>query len=306
MVTGFFAFQLSRLGFPSYFTCMNLFDFLRRKKEPVPEASPGVVLPDGKTVSPRLAGLLPQLEPLARPCIRITAKPAGELFLFDSKFGGYPYWPKNKAYPVDSYGNYMYLLAQLNFSQLPKLEGYPEKGLLQFFIAADDIYGLDFDHPTRQANFRVVYYEDTTGPAMDNFHFLDRQPRESGLPLEKPMQLSFALDKDYYSFSDYRYPEDVADDLLATSKPVRGQRSLEDELVEAYPDGGHKIGGYAYFTQDDPRRETAFRDYILLLQIDSQGDHICWGDVGVGNFFIHPDALRRNDFSQVLYNWDCT
>ncbi|MBB1284601.1 DUF1963 domain-containing protein [Flavisolibacter sp. BT320] len=285
---------------------MNLFDFFRRKKAPVQETPPGVLLPNGKTVSQRLASLLPQLEPLALPCIRITAKPASDLFLFDSKFGGHPYWPKNKAYPVDSHGNYMYLLAQLNFSQIPGLEGYPEKGILQFFLAADDIYGLDVDHPTQQTGFRVVYWEDSSEPALDNFHFLDEQERDSALPLEQPMQLTFSLDKDYYSFSDCRYPEEVADDLLGADKPVKGQRSLEDELTEVFSEGGHKMGGYAFFTQDDPRREMTYRDYILLLQIDSQGDHICWGDLGVGNFFIHPDALRQKDFSQVLYNWDCT
>jgi len=43
----------------------------------------------------------------------------------------------------------------------------------------------------------------------------------------------------------------------------------------------------------------------LLLQIDSIGEHILWGDVGVGNFFITEDELKRKDFSKVLYNWDC-
>jgi len=25
----------------------------------------------------------------------------------------------------------------------------------------------------------------------------------------------------------------------------------------------------------------------------------------VGNFFINREALKRRDFSRVLYNWDC-
>ena len=35
------------------------------------------------------------------------------------------------------------------------------------------------------------------------------------------------------------------------------------------------------------------------------GDLIMWGDVGICNFFISPEALKRRDFSRVLYNWDC-
>ena len=47
-------------------------------------------------------------------------------------------------------------------------------------------------------------------------------------------------------------------------------------------------------------------DYdTLLLQIDSDGKYIMWGDVGIGNFFISKKSLLEKDFSNVLYNWDC-
>lgn len=29
-----------------------------------------------------------------------------------------------------------------------------------------------------------------------------------------------------------------------------------------------------------------------------------WGENGIANFFIHPDDLKKRDFSKVLYNWD--
>ena len=80
---------------------------------------------------------------------------------------------------------------------------------------------------------------------------------------------------------------------------------LEDLSFESFPTNGHKIGGYAYFTQQDPRiGNDKFKDYILLLQIDTD-DQIMWGDSGVANFFIHPADLARKDFSKVMYNWDC-
>lgn len=285
---------------------MNFFDFFRRKKEPRPAEQSKVLLPDGKLASSKLAAVLPQLEPLVRPCIRITASAANDLLLFDSKFGGYPYWPAEKPWPKDSEGRYMYPLAQLNFSQVPPLPGYPEKGILQFYLSADDLYGLNMDHQTDQTNFRVVYYEDTRATALDNFHFLEQQQSDSDFPVHRQMELSFSVDKDYYSFFDVRFEGELPEEFMAGVQHGKEYAMIEDELVKLYPDDGHKIGGYAFFTQSDPRHNEAYRDYILLLQIDSQADDICWGDAGVGNFFIHPDDLVKKDFSRVLYNWDCT
>ena len=69
------------------------------------------------------------------------------------------------------------------------------------------------------------------------------------------------------------------------------------------------MGGYPYFTQTDPREySAAYADDVLLLQLDSDAENgveMLWGDVGVCNFFIHPQDLAKRDFSKVLYNWDC-
>jgi uncharacterized protein YwqG len=68
----------------------------------------------------------------------------------------------------------------------------------------------------------------------------------------------------------------------------------------------HKIGGYAYFTQDDPREDSQqYKDHkVLLLQMTSDNE-IRWGDCGVGNFFIRAEDLEKLDFSNVIYNYDC-
>ena len=83
------------------------------------------------------------------------------------------------------------------------------------------------------------------------------------------------------------------------------------------PAGGARIAalyeksGFPAFTQSDPRDciENADRFDTLLLQIDSgtidDSHEIMWGDSGICNFFIHSEALRNCDFSEVLYNWDC-
>ena len=71
--------------------------------------------------------------------------------------------------------------------------------------------------------------------------------------------------------------------------------------------------GYPFFTQYDPREnnEALRRFDTVLLQIDSEysKEHpdyeIMWGDAGVANFFINGDALRKGDFSEIMYSWDC-
>ena len=82
--------------------------------------------------------------------------------LFDSKFGGLPYWDMEKEYPVDSTGNKMMLLAQINlerlFQEVERDELLPSTGMFQFFIALDDVYGMDFDGQGIQKNFKVVYH----------------------------------------------------------------------------------------------------------------------------------------------------
>ena len=50
---------------------------------------------------------------------------------------------------------------------------------------------------------------------------------------------------------------------------------------------------------------------VMLFQFDSdfhlenRGYLVCWGDVGVANFFINREALKRRNFTKVAYNWDC-
>ncbi|MDE5565193.1 MAG: DUF1963 domain-containing protein [Oscillospiraceae bacterium] len=99
--------------------------------------------------------------------------------------------------------------------------------------------------------------------------------------------------------------------------PVYGTFGLtftpsQDVLDDPEGNFGHKIGGFPDFTQGDPR-DGGIKDGenydFLLFQLDSDYDgghtNVIWGDSGIGNFFISSENLRRLDFSDVLYNWDC-
>jgi len=68
---------------------------------------------------------------------------------------------------------------------------------------------------------------------------------------------------------------------------------------------GHKVGGYAYFTQGDPRDNgEGQKDDVQLLQIDTD-EEIMFGDSGIGHIFISPDDLVRKDFGKAYFYWDC-
>ena len=68
-----------------------------------------------------------------------AAEPTG------SRVGGLAFVTDDYPEPRDSDGNRMIFLAQLNLAKLPPLEGYPTEGLLQFFIADDDLLGLEYN-----------------------------------------------------------------------------------------------------------------------------------------------------------------
>jgi uncharacterized protein YwqG len=292
------------------YLCMGLFDFLK-KKEPAPQPrnpllEPVLVTP-GMEMPQAIARHWQEIEALKLPCIEITATPSNDLALEQSKFGHYPCMPLDFDYPKDAEGKYMFPLAQINCKDIAALPGYPQSGYLQFYIAAyDDLMGLDFDSPQSQLNFRVLFFEESeTVSYKADFSFLDEAMQSDMLPVHKPHALHFTQQQQYPASSDARIIESCALENIVNRYPDI-QEELYEVLWEKFPAGGHRVGGYAYFAQEDPRLyNEPFKDYVLLLQIDSDDD-IMWGDVGVANFFIHKDDLAQKDFSKVLYNWDCS
>ena len=254
-------------------------------------------------LSPELEPYRSAIEATIKQHIKIEATDNDNPTWWQSKFGGLPYMPKDFEYPKSNDGEYLHLLAQINFTEVPQLEGLPNKGILQFYLANDEMFGCDFDNPTKQDKFRVIYFSDADLPKEDlvtNFNFLTEIDKFC-FPLKGCRAMRFKIASAPISGGDYRFniwrEDDVSDDLY-------------DEYWEKFNTEGHKLLGYPDFTQSDPR-DYLFKeeDYILLLQIDSEyGDdefEISWGDNGIGNFFIKPSNLKKLDFTKILYNWDC-
>lgn len=245
--------------------------------------------------------------------------------IFESKFGGTGYVPHDGAIPVNAKNQQLRLLAQIACDGLT-LQNFPSKGLLQFWVYDDDLSGADFYHPTVQNGFRILYHE-SVDPTVTEAEVLEKTlpfpEDESFFPVEKEVALKPVKAAESLSFNDYRF-ENVFAEKFNQRSPEEPIQSLYDLDIDPWDieepackqfiensGWGHKIGGFPAFTQSDPRdcTENADRFDTLLLQIDSgtidDSHEIMWGDSGICNFFIHSEALRNCDFSEVLYNWDC-
>ncbi|MED0987321.1 YwqG family protein [Bacillus paramycoides] len=247
-----------------------------------------------------------------KPYIKVFGTQA-ETMLFESDFGGYPYLPLNHDHPKDSNGQAMMLLTQLNFEDIPHIEFMPTKGLLQFFISAEDeLFGADFEQPTTQKDFRIIYHPEITQDStkiITDFSYLNPLNLEEFI-IPEAAKLTFELDYQPVSARDYRF-EKIFQDNIYLEKIINDKNEileLSDLYDEHYDGEGHKIGGYLFFTQTDPRDwgEELLEHNVLLLQIDTDDAlNIMWGDAGVANFFIREKDLINLDFSNVVYNWDC-
>ncbi|MBR1391634.1 MAG: DUF1963 domain-containing protein [Lachnospiraceae bacterium] len=265
-----------------------------------------------------------------QPAVRFSIE-RGELGIFDSKIGGVPYFPKDMEYPYGKSNSFqgqpLSLLAQLNFERLPHIPDFPTKGILQFFIAADDLYGMTpkyGDPRTRQENFRVIYHENII---TDESKLLsaDEIPKYTGseecyLPFRGAYKLiAHEPEMMPVTTADFRFNEEFVKyyNELA-DEPIDDFWDLEGELCDKFdklcelmyrdiPDA--VIGGYPVFTQWDPRIDDYLAECdVLLFELESvykTDIDIRWGDMGTGSFLIPRDNLKARDFSKVLYNYDC-
>ncbi|MGL5939503.1 MAG: YwqG family protein [Waterburya sp.] len=266
-----------------------------------------------------------KLEATVKPYIKIQTHLTQTTSWWQSKIAGFPYLPKNFDYPKTEQGDYLDLLAQINFEEIPSLKGFPTQGILQFYLAKNGSYGKDFYNQKNQSEFRVLYFPNPTlneENIITNFDFLPTLWESNNdyvipfyvCPSYSPhrndcFSLKFALNFAPISCADYQFEQLIGSDIWDVLSDNNYQ--LENWYQSRFM-SGHKLGGYAKFTQDDPREFLDEEEpYVLLFQIDSDDSafekiYIQWGDIGVCNFWIKESALKKCDFSEILYHWDCS
>lgn len=257
--------------------------------------------------------------------IAVAEARKGSTSVFDSKFLGTPYMPIDFEYPRDPNGRELSFLAQINFDDVPPLPDYPDSGILQFYISdaidRSQVWGLEhldaepydakaqFELQQKQNYFRVVWHENVI---RDEAGLKKKHPgrRNTALPIVDEGKLTFTGGTGYpvpgdYRFEkifgegDYEFFERFGND--AESVYVRYSSHITIHSIAW-------IGGYAYFTQWDPRYADPDEDWLLLFEIQSSSSidepEVLWGDAGIGAFFIRREDLQARDFSRVLYHWD--
>ncbi len=235
--------------------------------------------------------------------IRISLEESLPDHPWSSEVGGQPYLPKNVLFPMNPKGRPLFFLAQINFGETPALPPFPDSGILQFYINDDQLFGLKPGMPEKQEGFRLLYFPEILREpaALEQASFPKRS--YGRLPLE-PFQtytMSFDLATEWMGPGDYQFEQHFGPDFIRSFKDEAND--VWDYFYELGHNAGHKIGGYAFFTQEDPRNVEA--PMVLLFQLDSDSTlDIRWGDMGIANFFIRERDLVERNFQRVLYNWD--
>lgn len=255
----------------------------------------------------------------AMDCLALRILPGSRPGLLDSKLGGLPYWPEGMDYPRDSAGEKLILLAQFDLGQLPPLPPLPQRGLLQFFAGRGDLFGADWGNGLPWG-YRVVYHghiDRSLTPervrAMDipTHASLDYWPvmTEAAVSAEKTTLYMGPPDGRFDGVFRQAW-EKVTGQILENGTDFRDVLPDADRsyLYDQLWSSGHHLLGYPTFDQFDPREEDSPYD-TLLFQLDSDwtGDrtYVMWASGGAGQFFIPLDKLKRQDFSDVFYTWDC-
>ncbi len=253
--------------------------------------------------------------------IKITAEEKKKLSLTQSKFGGYPFLPKGMKYPISKTRNRpLLLLAQINFKELPQNDIFPKKGILQIYVEDDEFSGRrhhssedPWKNYTKQEGFKILYFEDENVEYEQSFAFLkDFEPEYSPFYENEQFELDFKPEEEYVNTRDIRFKDFFSKDSSDFFEQFGKERNIVwDAYAKEATGDGHKMGGYGFFIQFDPRedcKEEHYKDDVLLLQIDSEMEsdlNIMWGDAGSAQFLMKKEDLKNLDFSKVLYYWHC-
>lgn len=240
------------------------------------------------------------IERTLRPVVVIEFEKQDKIASFRSRVGGEAQVPKSQSWPSGKDGKPLRFLCQINFEELPPESGLPARGLLQFFVGSDDVYGCNFEKMDDTSGFAVRYYRELPEgpyweqpPALEEY---DLHPYTGPPRVMHFRQGVSAIPPSHFQFAQTE---------LA---PIKKDDRKRDAYLDQFGSNHHLLG-YADFTQTDPRAYQELPDDLInFLQLGVEyenGEGLMWGDVGVGHFFISRRDLEKQDFSHFYYHWDC-
>ena len=230
----------------------------------------------------------------------------------ESRIGGAPLAiGEDTSWPRDAYDGFpMVFVAQLNFSELPHLEGFPTRGVLQIFSSfaiVDDTGACDLVirwHTDPQTEELLTIPEEIQKTTRQTRDFSERA-RRVGLPL--------IFESDMALGNPYNWPFEANDPSMDNRLPESDEvatiidewEARSERIVKGY--GDHWVGGHPSFVQVDVRGshpECQHLDRVLFhLGYD---DDVNLGDSGELNVMISREALMLRDFHKAYLTWDCS
>jgi len=259
-----------------------------------------------------------RIEATIKPYLELKLIPDQNLTWWQSKFAGwqnsrsgFPYLPKGVDYPKTPDGDYLHLLAQINFAEAPHLEGFPKQGILQFYLSMDDSsYGFpNSEDIFEQKRFRILYFREpdfneenlTTDFSFlpekdDDFLLRDLYPDECSAIQWTKGYVPISIE-DYNAF-DRLFPELGNDGMTEVDmNDLYAELSYASEWILGGANCDIQMGGYRYHISDDPRcsldsEEDPFDTLLFGISLLQSGSVF---------FYMQSSALARCDFSKILY-----
>jgi uncharacterized protein YwqG len=242
---------------------------------------------------------------LARPALLLRPDPAADPAVAPARLGGFAWLAEGEAWPLDAAGERLEFVAQLDFARLPPLSGFPESGVMRFFVGRDDLSGANFDEPDR-SGVRVLWHPGALEAGRHEPPFPltadDSSPFQGAALRERGLGLSAELADDLPDY--YSWQAQALTDGMARRPGIDAVQDVIGDLSDARA-MAHRIGGHPAFTQYDFREPGKFEDLDVVLLGLTSDDAIMWGDVGEAVFLIRAGDLDRRDFSRVAFYWDC-
>jgi uncharacterized protein YwqG len=249
------------------------------------------------------------------PIARITLTPDAPIGATASRIGGPAYADtKRRKWPVRGQDRRpMLLIAQINFAEVPPLDGFPGQGLLQLFGRTDERGHLE--NLEVKADRVIRWFPEPGGSLtltppevlITNSKYASLSPRA----VQDGLSFSFEVGLAGASLANWPYDETVSGFQNRLPENDEVGRRLKNFMLDTdqvtYAACANWIGGHPRFVQGDLRAEPRLRKLNrVLLHLTDDGKDIRLGDAGELNLMISGKALRNEDFEHAFCIWDCS
>lgn len=221
-------------------------------------------------------------------------------YIKSSKIGGVPYWNEEKDISLIKENLHM-LIAQINLEEInPELlnnisEHYPQKGILQFFMA-------DNSHDYEE-RLEVIHHENINLPPIMDKDYKDYCLKVLETNHDLPIQRNILISLEEGEIDRLYIAENNEEEYVAEEKNY----SIIDQLLLCKLGGIPYLGQYGLDTDYDEDSITLL--YLASLEgiegLREKDLGIMWGDGGEGVFQIGIEDLKNKDFSKAEFYWSC-